>query len=102
MFSEGGKISHKRVISVCATVLIIFMGAYATFNYKEFVVHIFDWVIVFILVMSGVATIPQILALLRGTPLPKDDTPAPKPADKPEGEADGGSKPGDEGRPDKP
>lgn len=73
MFSEGGKISHKRVISVTATVMILFMAGYATFNYKDFVVHIFDWLIVFVLVMSGVATIPQILALIRGTPLPKDD-----------------------------
>jgi len=92
MFSEGGKISHKRVISVCAAALILFMGAYATLNYKEFVVHIFDWVIVFILVMSGVATVPQIVALIKGSPMPKDDK---------ENEV-GGSKPGDDGRPEKP
>lgn len=95
MFSEGGKISHKRVISVCAAMMIMFMAGYATFHYESFVVHIFDWLVVFVLVMSGVATIPQILSLVRGTPLPKEDETKPLSQTL-------GSKPGEEGRPDKP
>jgi hypothetical protein len=94
MFSEGGKISHKRVISITASVMILFMAAFATLNYKEFVVHIFDWLIVFVLVMSGVATLPQILSLIRGTPPPKDENRETFEA--------GGSLPGDPDKPNRP
>ena len=78
MLSEGGKISHKRVISVAMATAAIFMIIYATLHYKEFIVHFFDWTLVFILVMSGVATVAQIISALRGTPEkdePKPDQP---------------------------
>lgn len=73
MVMEGGKISHKRVISVFMTIAALFMIGYATLHYKEYIVHIFDWTLVFILVMSGVATVAQVVSLIKGTPEPKDE-----------------------------
>lgn len=84
MLSEGGKISHKRVIAVTAALVLSFMAVYATFHYKEFVVHIFDWLVAFVLIMSGVATLPQLVALIRGGAMPVEKSPNNSP-DKPDG-----------------
>jgi len=73
MLSEGGKISHKRVISVMCTATVCFMATWATVKYPEHITHISDNFLIFIAVMSGVATVAQIVTLVRGNPPAKDE-----------------------------
>ncbi len=73
MVSEGGKISHKRVISVAFALLVIWAGWYIVTHYKEYALTAFGYLLISIGVLTGVATIPQIVSLFRGTPPPKDD-----------------------------
>jgi hypothetical protein len=68
MFSEGGKISHKRWISVTVAGILCWCIVFATVmaktadERKSLIVA----TMVFILLMSGVATVPQILRLVKG------------------------------------
>jgi len=66
MFSEGGKISHKRVISFLWAIAAIFVVSYITLNYKEYITETMKWLFVCVLLMSGVATVGQIIALWKG------------------------------------
>jgi len=72
MFSEGGKISHKRWISVTiASVLgwcIIYALTKAGAANDRYA--IITATMIFVIAMSGVATVAQIISLIRGTPLP--------------------------------
>lgn len=77
MLMEGGKISHKRWIAVFISAIlgwgIIFAILKATGDKgREAVINS---TMIFVLVMSGVATIAQIASIVRGTPPPKDDKP---------------------------
>lgn len=75
MLMEGGKISHKRWIAVSiATILgwaIIFAIVKATGDKGR--EAIINSTMIFILVMSGVATISQVVSLIRGTPQTKEE-----------------------------
>lgn len=76
MLSEKGKISHKRWISVTVAAALVWMVVYSTCkaaNAGERLSIILACM-AFILVMAGVATIPQIIAMVRGTAV-KEDTP---------------------------
>lgn len=84
MLMEGGKISHKRWISVTVAgvlawgiVYSLMKAANASERYSVIVATM-----AFILVMSGVATIAQIASIVRGgnTPAPTK-TEEPKPAE---------------------
>lgn len=66
MLSEGGKISHKRFISLIASIIMCLGSAFAIVKYKEFTTDIIHSLMLFILVMSGVATIGQIVSIVRG------------------------------------
>ena len=66
MFSEGGKISHKRVISFLWALAAIFVVTYITLNYKEYITETMKWLFVCVLLMSGVATVGQIIQLWKG------------------------------------
>lgn len=67
MLGEGGKISHKRWISVTAAAVLCWVVVYSTIMAKmsneRYAIIVAT--MVFILVMSGVATIPQIIKLFR-------------------------------------
>jgi|CXWK01.1.fsa_nt_gi nicotinamide riboside transporter PnuC len=74
MFMEGGKVSHKRWIAVSISAIlawcIIFAIVKATGDKaREAVINS---TMIFVLVMSGVATIAQITGLITRTP-PKDE-----------------------------
>lgn len=73
MLGEGGKISHKRFISVLISLAVTFVLIWATVKYKELITGMYNSALIFIAVMSGVATVSQIVALVKGTPQPKDD-----------------------------
>lgn len=78
MLGEGGKISHKRFISVLLSVAVTFVLIWATVKYKELITAMYNSALIFISVMSGVATVGQIVALIKGTPEQKEDTKKPE------------------------
>lgn len=76
MMTEGGKISHKRVISVCVAAVLCWAVVFAMLKASVAPERqtLVNAIMIFILVMSGVATVPQIVSLIRGTPPAKDET----------------------------
>ncbi len=79
MLMEGGKISHKRWISVSTAAVLLWGIIYAVVNAANDNgrYNILVATGIFILIMSGVATIAQIASIIRGTPSPKDEEPKP-------------------------
>ena len=74
MVSEGGKISHKRFISLCGTAVACSVGTWAAFAHPQHIPDVLHSFLIFVSVMSGVATVAQVVSLVRGTPPQKDDT----------------------------
>lgn len=83
MLMEGGKISHKRWISVTISAVLAWAIFYTTRNSPNLRMQIINSTMVFILVMSGVATVAQVVGLFRGGPTPPPET-KPTTEDKPE------------------
>jgi hypothetical protein len=79
MLSEGGKISHKRFISVLATFIVCIIATVTAIKYDKYSLDIIHSFLIFVSVMSGVATVAQIVSLVKGTPIvePKDEQPKP-------------------------
>lgn len=78
MLSEqDGSISHKRWISVTVAAAltwgIIYAIVWATNDTGRY--NVIVATMVFILVMSGVATVAQIASIIKGSPESKDDKP---------------------------
>ena len=73
MLSEGGKVSHKRFISVIISIVIAFASLWAVIKYQEQASGVINSLLIFVLVMSGVATVAQIASIIKGVPLPKDE-----------------------------
>ena len=88
MFMEGGKISHKRVISVLFGLVGAFVAVYSVLKYKEFTLDIYHTTLIFVLIMSGVATVAQLAGIWKGNsqvsqatapdPKPTEDKPTPQ------------------------
>jgi hypothetical protein len=68
MLSENGVISHKRFISVSAALTMLYLCIYTHITNKTFDHYIFAGLVAFILIMSGVATVAQVLSIWKGTP----------------------------------
>jgi len=77
MFSEGGKISHKRVISIMVSLVICAGSAWTIYKHPTLISDTLHWLLVFVLLMSGVATIAQIMNIWKGTPLPPSNSQTP-------------------------
>lgn len=75
MFMEGGKVSHKRWISVTAAAVLLWCIVYAVLKASDPASQykVITATMVFILIMSGVATVAQIVSIVKGTPAPKED-----------------------------
>jgi hypothetical protein len=75
MMSEGGKISHKRWISVTIAAVLTWVIVYATLRATDASERLsIIWAtMAFILIMAGVTTVPQIIGLWKGTPVKEDD-----------------------------
>lgn len=75
MLSEDGKISHKRWISVSIAGVLAWAIIYAVVNALNDAgrYNILIATMVFILIMAGVATIPQIMSIWKGGAAPKED-----------------------------
>jgi hypothetical protein len=73
MFSEGGKISHKRWISVTIAGVLAWAIMYVVIQSPDLRALIVKSTMIFILLMSGVATVPQILRLIKGDKIEKKD-----------------------------
>ena len=74
MVSEGGKISHKRVISVITAIVLCFSIVWTIVKYESFTLDTIHSTMLFILVMSGVATVAQIISVWKGGNAPADTT----------------------------
>lgn len=68
MLSEGGAVSHKRWISVTVSATICFTIIYTVLKYPQFITDTLHSAMIFVSVMSGVATVAQIVSLVKGTP----------------------------------
>ena len=66
MFMEGGKVSHKRVISVMAACAAVFTVVWSVIKYPTTITDVLHSTFIFVAVMSGVATVAQIVSLVRG------------------------------------
>lgn len=77
MLSEGGKISHKRFIAVICTAVVCFICIKVAVVHPQYIPDTLHSLLIFIGIMSGVATVAQVVSLVRGTPAPKDDEPKP-------------------------
>jgi hypothetical protein len=70
MFMEGGKVSHKRVISVMAACAAVFTVVWSVIKYPATITDVLHSTFIFVAVMSGVATVAQIVSLVRGGSVP--------------------------------
>ena len=80
MFMENSKVSHKRWISVSISAILAWCIVYAIVKAtgdkgREAIVNS---TMIFVLVMSGVATIAQITGLITRTPTKEDKPEEPK------------------------
>jgi hypothetical protein len=84
MCSEEGKISSKRVISLISALTLVFLVVYSLTKpidvaHISMAQYLFVGIIVFVLLMSGVATVKDILAFKNGntnnTPPNDNNTP---------------------------
>ena len=70
MMSEGGKISSKRWIAVTTSAVVCFGAVWGIIYYPQYYTSTMYALMLFIAVISGVATLAQVISLVRGTPLP--------------------------------
>jgi xanthosine utilization system XapX-like protein len=80
MFSEGGKISHKRWIGVTLSATLVWVIIYSTMkaNAAPERLSIIIATMCFIGVIVGVATLPQIITLLRGDKIEVEEPKTPE------------------------
>lgn len=77
MFMEGGKVSHKRWISVSVAMVACWAVVYAVVHAANDTARkdVIEASFIFVLIMSGVATVAQISSIFKGTPAPTKDEP---------------------------
>ena len=82
MLSEDGNIIHKRFISVTVNFTICFTVLWVVVKYKDLSLDALHSAMIFVLLMSGVATVAQIMSIWKGTPQkaqePTNETPKPE------------------------
>ena len=74
MMSENGDISSKRWISVTTALAVFFTIIWTVVKYKDLTLDALHSSMIFIAVMSGVATVAQIVALVKGGPISPDNS----------------------------
>ena len=72
--SEGGDVSHKRLISLVMTASLFIGSMVVYFKYPNLIDSTYKTTCLFVLVMSGVATVAQIVALVKGGPTAPDNS----------------------------
>lgn len=72
MMSENGDVSSKRWISVTTGAAVFFTIIWTVIKYKDLTLDALHSSMIFIAVMSGVATVAQIVSLVKGTPVEND------------------------------
>lgn len=74
-FSENGQGSSKRFIAIMIAIILAWGIIYAILKASVDASrqNLINSTMIFILVLLGVATLPQIVSLVRGTPPPKDN-----------------------------
>jgi ribosome-associated toxin RatA of RatAB toxin-antitoxin module len=68
LISEQGAMSSKRWISVTSAAALVFAIVWTIVKYPQYIPDTIHSTMLFILVMSGVATIAQITSIIKGTP----------------------------------
>jgi len=73
-FSENGQGSSKRLINIIIAGVLAWAIIFATLKATTDPArqNLVNATMIFVLIMGGVATIPQIVSLVRGTPPPKE------------------------------
>lgn len=66
MLSEGGKISHKRFISVTVALSILYGVLVVIHKYPDLIGEILWDAMIFVIIMSGVATVAQVASIVKG------------------------------------
>lgn len=66
MLSEGGKISHKRWISVTVGGAIVYGILVVIHKHPELIAEILWDAMIFVVIMSGVATVAQVASIMKG------------------------------------
>jgi hypothetical protein len=76
-FSENGQGSSKRWIAISIAGVLGWGIIYALVRASTDSARqaLINSTMIFVLVLSGVATVAQIASIFKGTPFPKDDTP---------------------------
>lgn len=77
MLSEEGKISSKRWISVTTSATICFGVIWIIVKYKEFATTALGYAMIFVGIMSGVATVAQVADILMRRPAKAEPPPPP-------------------------
>ena len=80
MLSENGDVSSKRWISVTTSLAIFFTIIWVVVKYKDLSLDALHSAMIFVAVMSGVATVAQIVSLIKGTPIQNENTKDEKPS----------------------
>ena len=73
LLSEGSPISSKRWIALTISAVICYGSIVVIHKYPNLIAETLKSLMVFVAVMSGVATVAQVLSILKGTPMPKDE-----------------------------
>jgi hypothetical protein len=80
MLSEKGDVSHKRWISVTTSAAICFTIVWTVIKWPLLITDILHSSMIFVAVMSGVATVANVITLFKGGPVPAEPVTASIPA----------------------
>ena len=80
LISEQGAMSSKRWISVTSAAALCFSIVWTVVKYEKYITDTIHSTMIFVCVMSGVATVAQIASILKGPPIQNDPVnPNPQP-----------------------
>lgn len=66
MFGEGGRISSKRVIAFMYACFSIWAGVYIVTHYQQWALTVFGYTLIFLGLLLGLYTLPQVVSLIKG------------------------------------
>lgn len=73
MVSGNSDTSSKRVLAFMFSIFAMLAGSYIVVMYKEYALTVFGYTLILVGLLLSVATVPEVIALIRGTNTPKVD-----------------------------